>query len=29
MRTEDENITFHTKLMNLVLVGKRKMGDVL
>lgn len=29
MRTEDENVTFHTKLMSLVLVGKRKIGDVL
>jgi len=29
MRTEDENVIFHTKLMSLVLVGKRKMGDVL
>ena len=29
MRTEDKNVTFHTKLMSLVLVEKRKMGDVL
>lgn len=29
MRAEDDNVTFHTKLMSLVLVEKRKIGDVL